>query len=295
MTSAEPYPLTLEPITAEQFRGWAGPAFPAGAEFTAGALWLATDNSRSAAGPQAGRGLGYLRQLWGADLVGSSAAGRPDEPLPVELKLQSTGETPLAVALTEDSLWYILAAEEGASLNAGFRPGLDPSRIQEPAGGDPGRWAEFMPEFGAETGRCLNLPRLAPLLLGAGLTVAQIGPPARRLPAWPLPGRGPEDPAAGRPPTWLTSTETGPEETEIFRGPLLTVRLITTARRSDLTDPEAATFIWPLSGQGRVLTNRGPAPTTRLQPGRVVMLPATLGRYAIESGGTINYLLIEAH
>jgi mannose-6-phosphate isomerase class I len=82
-------------------------------------------------------------------------------------------------------------------------------------------------------------------------------------------------------------------EDALFQEEHLSVHLITTARRSDMTAPEALTILWPLAGQGRVLTN-GPAPTTRLSPGRAILLPAALGRYAVESGGTVSYLLIES-
>ena len=290
MSEKEPYPLTLEPIPAEQFQDRSGRPWPVGEvpEFSAGTLLLATDASRVAAGPQAGRSLGYLRHLWGADLVGLKAGGAPDAPLPVELKLKNTGETPQTLALTDYSLWYILAAPEEASLRAGFREGPDSSKAEIRA--DPGRWPELMPEFEAEAGLCLWLPPGAPLLLGPGLTLAQFGPPAR--PITPCP---PSDAPAGQhPPAWLTPTGAGPEEAVLFQDQRLSVRLITTAQRSGLTAPGALTFLWPLAGQGRVLT-RGPAPTTRLQPGRVVLLPAALGRYAVESAGTVTCLLIESH
>jgi hypothetical protein len=146
-----------------------------------------------------------------------------------------------------------------------------------------------MCEFEAEAGRCLWLPPGAPLLLGLGLTVAQLGPPAHPIPACPPP----DVLTASPPPVWLTPTIAGPEEAIIFQDQHLSVRLITTANWSSLTSPEALTFLWPMAGQGRVLT-RGPAPTTRLQPGRVVLLPAALGRYAVESAGTVSYLLIES-
>ena len=290
MSENEPYPLTLEPIPAGQFQGRTGRPWPAGEvpESSAGTLWLATDISRVAVGPQAGRGLGYLRHLWGTELLGLNAGGDPDTPLPVELKLKNTGEALQALSLTEYSLWYILAAEEEASIRAGFQGG--PDLVQAEIGADPDRWLKFIPEFEAEAGRCLWLPPGAPLVLGAGLTLAQLGPPARQLPAWPPPDARNDAPLS---PAWLPPTAAGPEEAVFFQDGRLSVRLITTARRSGLTAPEALTFIWPLFGHGRVLT-RGPSPTTRLQPGRVVLLPASLGRYAVESVGTVSYLLIES-
>jgi hypothetical protein len=287
MSAKEPYPLTLEPIPAEQFQDRSGRPWPVGEmpEFSLGTLWLATDTSRVAAGPQAGRSLGYLRHLWGADMVGLNAGGDLDAPLPVELKLKNTGETVQTLALTEYSLWYILDAMEDALIRAGFRPETTQAEI----GAGPGRWAEFMPEFEVEAGRFLWLPPGAPLLLGPGLTLAQCGPPSRPVPAGPPPGAltGPCSPV------WLAPLTAGPEEALFFKDQRLSVRLVTTARRSDLTAPEALTFLWPLDGQGRVLC-RGPAPTTRLQPGRAILLPAALGRYAVESAGTVSYLLIES-
>jgi hypothetical protein len=275
----------LEPIPAEQFQDRSGRLWPVGEvpESSAGTLWLATDISKVAAGPQAGRGLGYLRHLWGADLMGLNAGGLPDSPLPVELKLKNTREAAQALSLTEYSLWYILAVTDEASLRAGWPEGLDSAQAEI----DPGRWPELLPGFEVEAGRCLWLPPGAPLLLGAGLTLAQIGPPARQFSLLP---ESLDDP---RPPVWLAPSVAGPEEAVFFQDRGLSVRLITTAHRSDMTASEALTFLWPLAGQGRVLT-RGPAPTTRLQPGRAVLLPAALGRYAVDSGGTVSYLLIES-
>ena len=133
MNVNEPYPLTLEPIPAEQFQDRSGRPWAAG-EVPAenlGTFWLATDISRVAAGPQAGRGLGYLRHLWGADLAGLNFGDDPGLPLPVELKLKNTGETAQTLALSEYSLWYVLekgpdfqAPEVGPGLGSGaeFRP-----------------------------------------------------------------------------------------------------------------------------------------------------------------------------
>ncbi|MDR2935038.1 MAG: hypothetical protein LBV70_04060, partial [Candidatus Adiutrix sp.] len=244
MNGNEPYPLTLEPIPAEQFQGRSDRLWPAGEvpEFSAGTFWLATDNSRVAAGPQAGRSLGYLRHLWGADLTGLSAGDHPDSPLPVELKLKNTGEASQTLSLTAYSLWYILAAEDEAALRAGWPEGPAEARAEI----DLGRRPELWPEFEAEAGRCLWLPQGAPLFLGAGLTLAQIGPPAGQFP----PGPPTDAQADPRPPVWLAPAAAGPEESVLFQDPPLSVRLITTAHRSDLTASEALTFIWPLAGQG---------------------------------------------
>ena len=298
--SIELYPLTLEPIVAEHFWGRAAESAPADETlppgFNLGTLWMATDNSRIAAGPQAGKGLGYLKQLWGANLVGSSAGGDPDGLLPVELKLKRTGDTALAVALTDYSLWYILSADEDSSINAGYQPDLDFAESARRAGGDPGLWSEFMPEYSVEAGQCLFLPPLSPLLLGAGLTVGQIGPPTRTLPHWPVPDLSPgslQMAAESLPPEWLPSDVPEPGVTEVFHSESLTVNLVSTTHLSTVVSPEATTFIWTILGQGRIRA-RGPAPVTRLQPGKVVMVPAGLGRYAVESGGMVTYLLIEA-
>jgi len=282
------YPLTLEPIPAEQFQDRSGRPWPAGEvpEGNLGTLWLATDISRVAAGPHAGRGLGYLRHLWGADLVGHNAGEKPDAPLPIELKLKNTGETAQMLSLSDYSLWYVLAVAEEASLRAGFPEDLASFETEF----NPGRWPEIMPKFAAEAGRCLWLPSGRPLFLEPGLTLAQIGPPAHPLPAWPSEGSSPD---LAQPPVWLVPEAAGPEEAVFFQDEQLSVRLITTTQRSGLTASEALTFIWPLTGQGRVLT-QGPAPATRLSPGRAVLLPAALGRYAVQTAGVISYLLIES-
>ena len=272
----ELYPLTLEPVITENF--WNRPSTSSfeeddNQEFKQGTMLLATESSKVAAGPLAGRSLGQLRQQYGPMLVGSSVGGDPDIPLSVELKLKRTGDMALAVALTEDSLWYILAADEDSTLNAGFRPGLDLATSAAEAEGDPGVWAECMVEYPAEAGQCLYLPRLAPLLLGSGLTVAQINPPARVLPNWPLAGTDAEGlrrSAESLPPQWLKPTTLGPGQGEFYNGKKMSLRLLAVSQFSSVTSPESATFIWPLFGQGRIRA-RGPAPATRLQPGRVVM------------------------
>lgn len=299
--SSELYPLTLEPAIGEQLWGRSGDppppeeGLPPG--FSQGTLWLATDNSRVAAGPQAGRTLGQLRQFWGSKLVGSNAGGDPDGLLPVELKLKRTGDVALAVALADESLWYFLTVDEYSSINTGYRRGLNFQAAADSAGGDPGRWSEFMPEYSLEEGRCLYLPPLAPLLLGSGLTVAQIGPPTKTLASWPLPGQDKKSlrqAAASQPPAWVEPEEVAPGQVEIFNEPHLVITFITTEHLTAVVSPEAATFIWPLAGQGRV-RSRGPAPVTRLQPGRAIMLPAALGRYSVESGASVTYLLVEAY
>ena len=296
--SAELYPVTLEPAVADQPWGLSE-AFSAEESILkgfSGTLLMAAAHSKAAAGPLAGRSLGYLRQLWGSRLVGSNSGGDPDAPLPVELKLKRTEAAALAVSLTEDSLWYVLGAEENSALHAGFNPGLDLREAAEEAGGDLNRWAEFMPEFTAREGQCLFLPQSAPLLMSPGLTMAHIGPPAQQLITWPLPGPGVQGlrlAESARPPFWPAPQSLEPGRVEIYRGPKLKVQLVTAAHLSDLVSQEAATFLWPVAGQGRIRA-RGPAPVTRLQPGRVVMMPAGLGRYAVESGGSVSYLLIEA-
>ncbi|MDR1046021.1 MAG: hypothetical protein LBP33_13085 [Candidatus Adiutrix sp.] len=295
------YPLTLEPLMTEHSWGRGGEApesdenLPPG--FSTGTLWMAGDHSRVSAGPLAGKSLSYVRQIWGPGLVGANAGGDPDSLLPVELKLKRTGDSALALALDDDSLWYVLAAEEDSSLNAGYRPGLDFEAAARAAGGDPGRWSEFMPEYSAEPGQALFLPLGAAMILGAGLTMAQIGPPSQNLKPWPLGGRGPEALRLARQveaPVWLDRGASGPGLSEIYNDERLTVTLVNTTHLSTVASPDAATFIWPLFGQGRIRA-RGPAPVTRLVPGRAVMVPAGLGRYAVESGGSVGYLLIEAY
>ncbi|MDL2260383.1 hypothetical protein LJB99_05880, partial [Deltaproteobacteria bacterium OttesenSCG-928-K17] len=297
--STELYPLTLEPLVAEQIWGRSVELPDDGSLPAAflGVMVMVAANSRVVAGPEAGRSLSYLRQMWGPKLMGSEAGGDYDGPLPVELKLRRTGDTALAVGLDSDSLWHFLAADENSSVNAGFQNDLDFQTAFQQAGDDAGRWSEFMPEQAVESGQNLFLPKFSPLLLGSGLTVAQISRPAKALPSWPLNGPTDEDlklAAASASPVWLPAPprEDG-QANELARPGGLRVSLVTATHLSSAVNPEAATFLWPVAGQGRIRT-RGPAPATRLTPGRVVMLPAGLGRYAVESGASVTYLLIEA-
>ena len=297
--SADLYPLTLEPIVADQI--WARPGEEAQEDEVLpgnffGTLLMAGGNSRVAAGPESGRSIAYLRQVWGPKLVGIESGGDYDGPLPVELKLKRTGDFALAVGLTEDSIWHFLSAGEDSSINAGFNPGLKVKTAAREAGRDPGRWSEFMPEYAVEPGQGLLLPRYCPMILGAGLSVAQIGPPASPLSNWPLAGSDPEGlrlSSQCEAPAWLPEAMPEAGRTALFRSPALKISLIVASHFSSVVNPDAATFLWPVFGRGRVRT-RGPAPVTRLAPGKVIMLPAALGRYAVESGGLVGYLLIEA-
>ncbi|UQZ90900.1 hypothetical protein C4J81_17455 [Deltaproteobacteria bacterium Smac51] len=292
------YPLTLEPVISEQWGHSESSIYDEEGprEFTQGLIRLAADNSRVAAGPMAGRTLGHLKQLWGADLVGANAADDPDAPFPLEMKMRRTGGSALAVGLDGVSLWFFLKAGDKSTLNAGFEAGLNLKAAAAEAGGDPGRWADYMPEYEAAGKTCLLLPPFSPLLLGAGLDVLQIGPPAAPLPVWPLDGGdgGSISRAAeSDPPRWLAYESLGGGMEQVFDSENLTVTLVTTSLMRGVLSQDASTVIWPLEGQGRLRT-QGPAPATRIQPGRAVVIPAGLGRYTIESGAEISCLIIEA-
>ncbi len=296
-TNSELYPLTLEPIIADQFWGRASTSFSEETnEFTQGTMWMATEISRVATGPMAGRSVGALKQVWGPRLVGSFLGTTTDVPLPVELKLKRTGNLAVAIILDEDSLWYILAADENATLNVGFYENLNLREALLEAQSDPGVWSEFLMEYPAEAGQCLFLPKNVPLLLGSGLTVAQISAPARTLPHWPLPSNDEEGLRLALQcpkPHWLAAKPLGAGQGEIFTNSRLSVKIIAASHLSSRVAAEGVTFLWPLFGQGRIRAS-GPAPATRLTPGRILMLPSALGRYAIESSGTVGFLLVEA-
>lgn len=282
----------MEPQLAECF----GSRADAPGSWPQSSTLMAGESSRVATGPQAGCSLNQLRHLWGADLVGPSLAAEPRSPLPLELRLTRTAEAPLAVSLSEDCLWYLLDAQEDSSLNAGYIKGLDFERAAASAGADPGRWAEYMPQYPLESGSCLFLPQRAPLILGPGLTVAQIGRPAQSLSPWPLAGDGPEALELARlsaSPFWPGFKSLEPGTAEIFNTRTLRVLLRTVSEYLGHSSPDVLTFIWPIAGQGR-LRCRGPAPAIRLAPGRVLMLPAALGGYSVESSSQISYLHIEA-
>lgn len=297
--STELYPLTLEPIIAEQFWGRPDSSFyedGPSSDYTFGTIWMATENSKVGAGPQTGRNLGYLKQRWGRDLIGSASEDAGDRSFPVELKLKRTGSASLTAALNADSLWYVLGAGEGGYLHAGYLPGLNIAAIAERAGGDPARWADSMPRYQVEEGQTLFLPALAPLILGPGLTMAQISPPAESPELWPLPGYGEEAvrrAAETGSPVWISPRPAKSGLIEIFQSESLQIHLVTSQHFSAVTVQEAATFIWPLFGQARIRC-RGPASTTRLQQGRITLLPSSLGHYSVESSGAVGYLLIEA-
>ncbi|MDR1920411.1 MAG: hypothetical protein LBS31_01500, partial [Candidatus Adiutrix sp.] len=168
---------------------------------------------------------------------------------------------------------------------------LNPAQSGPEPAGDPVARPALLTACPPETGLNLFLPGGAPIILGPGLVLAQIESTTSRLrPFDEAEARAAED---GEAPRWLTPKPLGPGREEIFRSENLTVTRIVASSLATMVSPDATTFLWPLSGQGRI-RSQGPAPTTRLRPGRAVMLPARLGRYAVESAGAVEYLLIEA-
>ncbi len=132
------YPLLLRPEFAE--RPWGArdlsPIYPGPrCEKPVGEVWLTGDENRVVNGPLAGRTLGQLCREYGRALVGESA--RETERFPLLIKFLFP-RAKLSVQVHPDDeaarsvgqlcgkteCWYVLAAEPGAQVALGLKPGV---------------------------------------------------------------------------------------------------------------------------------------------------------------------------
>ncbi|MDP9267667.1 MAG: class I mannose-6-phosphate isomerase [Acidobacteriota bacterium] len=99
-----------------------------------GEAWLTGDACRSANGPLRGRTLGDLAKEFGAQLTGSAAPvpGRfpllikflfPREKLSVQVHPDDEGARRIGQPSGKTECWYVLAAEPGAQVGLGLKPG----------------------------------------------------------------------------------------------------------------------------------------------------------------------------
>jgi mannose-6-phosphate isomerase len=139
VSRASLYPLLITP--AFKPRVWGArslaPIYPQQFDEPIGEAWLTADECRVSNGPLAGQTLGELCQQFGADLVGESApaqiAGRfpllikflfPREKLSVQVHPDDAMAQRLGQPCGKTECWYVLAAEPGAQVGLGLRPGI---------------------------------------------------------------------------------------------------------------------------------------------------------------------------
>jgi mannose-6-phosphate isomerase len=142
------YPLLLLPEFRERVWGTRNLA-PLYAEAPGstpiGEVWLTGDECKVANGPLAGRSLGELCRRHGRDLVGE-AAPQPDRfPLLIKflfprdklsVQVHPDDETAQRAGLPcgKTECWYVLAAEPGAQIGLGLRPGTTRGQLEQAIG-----------------------------------------------------------------------------------------------------------------------------------------------------------------
>lgn len=141
------------------------------------------DQSVVESGPLAGATLGELVATRGPELLGRH---HPQPRFPLLVKFLDARETlsvqvhpddaAAAKAVPPDSgkteAWVVLAAEPGATIYAGLKPGVDRRQLAAAIG--QGTCADCLHSFQPQPGDCVFLPAGTVHALGAGLLVAEI-------------------------------------------------------------------------------------------------------------------------
>ena len=194
----DPYPLLFEPILKEKV--WGGDRLARyGKDVTRGARigesWEVADLAATAPsgggggsarssivnGPMGGRTLHDAVRRWGPDLLGAGWTGTTAFPLlvklidarePLSIQVHPTPayaqRHPEAHVKTES--WYVLAADPGAHLLIGARPGVEAERIAAA----PAELPELMQPVPAHAGDCHHIPSGTVHAIGGGITLAEI-------------------------------------------------------------------------------------------------------------------------
>ena len=174
-------------VLAERF----GKSLPAG-DVPIGESWelvsLPGNESRVARGPLARRSLSELQQEWDAGLLGGvpPVDGRfpllikfldARQHLSVQVHPKPAADDPEGWAPgIKHEAWCILAAEPGAELFIGLRPGVTPADLQ--AAANTPAFADLLQRWPASPGDCYYLPSGTVHALGAGIVVAEVQTPS---------------------------------------------------------------------------------------------------------------------
>lgn len=139
----ELYPLLLEPYFSERVWGARdlSPFYSQQFEKPIGESWLTADHCRVRNGPLAGKTLGELCERYGNDLIGSAAPqpGRfpllvkflfPHEKLSVQVHPDDAGARRVGEPNGKTECWYVLAAEPGAQVALGLKPGVTKEQLR---------------------------------------------------------------------------------------------------------------------------------------------------------------------
>jgi mannose-6-phosphate isomerase len=133
------YPLLLKPEFSP--RPWGASSlspiyreFPGSPGELIGESWLTGDNCKIANGPLAGKTLAEVVKQYGRDLVGETAPQAdhfpllmkfifPKDKLSVQVHPDDEGARKIGEPCGKNECWYVLAAEPGAQIGLGLKPG----------------------------------------------------------------------------------------------------------------------------------------------------------------------------
>jgi mannose-6-phosphate isomerase len=205
MTDPAPYPIVLEPILKPKV--WGGDALSKfgkaidPAQFI-GESWEVADLSTTSVsgggggaehsvivnGPLAGKTLRDATTLWGTAMLAkampSTDGGFPllvkylhaREHLSIQVHPSELYATANPEAHLKTESWYILHAEPGAVIYAGFKPGTTEEDLR--AAISDSTVPQLMLTHNAAAGQCYSLPSGTVHALGAGVVVAEVQTPS---------------------------------------------------------------------------------------------------------------------
>jgi mannose-6-phosphate isomerase len=140
------YPLLLKPEFSP--RPWGArdlspiyPGFPGKGEDPIGESWLTGDNCKIANGPLAGKTLNDAVCIYGRELVGGTAPKAdhfpllmkfifPKDRLSVQVHPDDEGAHKMGESNGKTECWYILAADSGAQIGLGLKPGTTHKELE---------------------------------------------------------------------------------------------------------------------------------------------------------------------
>ena len=136
------YPLLIRPEFHDRVWGARdlSPVYDRKSEKPIGEAWLTGDECKVQSGPLAGSTLGELCRKFGADLVGTTAPVKdrfpllikflfPREKLSVQVHPDDEGARQLGQPCGKTECWYVLAAERGAQVGVGLKPGTKKDEV----------------------------------------------------------------------------------------------------------------------------------------------------------------------
>ena len=182
---ADLYPLRLVPDFRERVWGTRdlAPIYtsPPG-EKPIGEVWLTGDDCRVSNGPLAGRTLGDLCREFGRDLVGAAArpAGRfpllikflfPEDRLSVQVHPDDQAARRAGLPCGKSECWYVLAAEPGARIGLGLKPGITHARFEQAI--REGRAEEMLQWVEVHRGEMIYSPAGTVHAIGPGMVLVE--------------------------------------------------------------------------------------------------------------------------